>query len=84
MSQDDFPIPITKLLVEAITGYVALSFMDGFLSYNQIKMDPEEEDLTTFQTPQSIYCYMVMLSGLKNVGAIYQIAMQIYFSWLRL
>ena len=84
MSQDDFPIPITKLLVEAITGYVALSFMDGFLSYNQIKMDPEEEDLTTFQTPQSIYYYMVMLSGLKNVGAIYQIAMQIYFSWLRL
>jgi len=36
--------------------------------YNQIKMGPEDEDLTTFQTPQGIYYYTVMPFGLKMSG----------------
>jgi len=47
--KDDFPLPITELFADAIIGFEALSFMDGFLGYNQIKMDPEDEkDLTAF------------------------------------
>jgi len=42
--KDDFPLPITELLVDATTGFGALSFMDGFLGYNQIKMNPEDEE----------------------------------------
>jgi len=44
----EFPLPITELLVDATTRFGALSFMDGFSGYNQIKMDPEVEDLTAF------------------------------------
>ena len=44
--KDDFPLPIIELLVDATTGFGALSFMDGFLGYNQIKMNPEDEELT--------------------------------------
>jgi hypothetical protein len=29
-------------------GYEIFSFMDGFSGYNQIKMAPEDEELTTF------------------------------------
>jgi len=49
--KDDFPLPITELLVDATIGFGALSFMDGFLGYNQIKMNPEDEELTVFRTP---------------------------------
>ena len=34
--KDAFPLPITELLVDATTGYEALSFMDGYSGYNQI------------------------------------------------
>lgn len=32
--KDDFPLPLTELLVDATIGYEALSFMDGYLGYN--------------------------------------------------
>ena len=77
--KDEFPLPITELLVDATTGFNALSFMDGFSGYNQIKMAPEDEELTAFLTPKGIYCYTVMPSGLKNAGATYQGAMATVF-----
>jgi len=46
--KDDFPLPITDLHMDATTGFGALSFMDGFSSYNQIKIGPEDEDLIAF------------------------------------
>ena len=77
--KDEFPLPITELLVDATTGFDALSFMDGFSGYNQIKMAPEDEELTAFRTPKGILCYTVMPFGLKNAGATYQRAMTIIF-----
>ncbi|XP_062085733.1 uncharacterized protein LOC133791838 [Humulus lupulus] len=53
--------------------------MDGFPGYNQIKMEPEDEELTAFRTPKNIYCYTVMPFGLKNAGATYQRAMTTVF-----
>jgi len=50
--KDDFSLPITELLVDATIGFGALFFMDGFLGYNQIKMNPEDEELTAFWMPQ--------------------------------
>ena len=66
--KDNFPLPIIEFLVDATTGFGALSFMDGFSGYNQIKMNPEDEELTAFRTPQGTYCYTVMPFGLKNAG----------------
>ncbi|WRX25268.1 Reverse transcriptase domain - like 10 [Theobroma cacao] len=67
-------------MVDATTSHEALSFMDGSSSYNQIRMDPKDEELTAFQTPKGIYCYKVMPFGLKNAGATYQRAMQKIFN----
>jgi len=47
--KDDFPLSITELLVDATTDLRALSFMDGFSGYNQMKIDPKDEDLTAFR-----------------------------------
>ena len=48
----DFPLSITKLMVDATTSHEALSFMDGSLGYNQIRMAPKDEELTTFRTSE--------------------------------
>ncbi|KAG9450509.1 hypothetical protein H6P81_010474 [Aristolochia fimbriata] len=77
--RDDFPLPITELMVDATTGHEALSFIDRSSGYNQIRMDPKDEELTAFRTPKGIFCYKVMSFGLKNVGATYQRAMQNIF-----
>ena len=73
--KDDFPLPINELMVDVTTGHEALSFMDGSSGYNQIRMVPKDEELTAFRTPKGIYCYKVMLFGLKIAGAMYQRAM---------
>ncbi|KAG9444317.1 hypothetical protein H6P81_015657 [Aristolochia fimbriata] len=77
--KDDFPLPITELMVDATTGHEALSFMDGSSGYNQIWMDPKDEELTAFHTPKGIFCYKMMSFGVKNAGATYQRAMQNIF-----
>ncbi|XP_075083353.1 uncharacterized protein LOC142167094 [Nicotiana tabacum] len=77
--KDEFPLPIPELMIDSTTGYEAMSFMDGSSGYNQIRMTPKDEELTAFHTPKGIYCYKVIPFGLKNVGAIYQRAMQNIF-----
>ena len=46
--------------------------MDAFLGYNQIKLDKANQEKTLFFTSQGLFCYKVMLFGLKNVGVTYQ------------
>ncbi|KAM1639799.1 hypothetical protein PS2_009829 [Malus domestica] len=78
--EDDVPLPIIEIMVDATTGHEALSFMDGSSGYNQIRMALEDEELTAFRTPKGIYYYKVMPFGLKNAGATYQRAMQNIFN----
>ena len=70
--KDDFRLLHIDVLVDNTAGSALMSFMDGFLEYNQIKMAPKDMTKTTFTTEWRIYCYMVMPFGLKNAGATYQ------------
>ena len=70
--KDSFPLPRIDLIVDATAGHELLSFMDAFSSYNQISMDPDDQEKTSFVTTQRTYCYCVMPFGLKNAGATYQ------------
>ena len=70
--KDDFPLPHIVVLVDNTAGSALMSFMDGFLGYNQIKMAPKDMTKTTFTTEWGIYYYTVMSFGLKNAGATYQ------------
>ena len=70
--KDSFPLPRINLIVDATVGHELLSFMDAFSDYNQISMDPDDQEKTSFVTGQGTYCYQVMPFGLKNTGATYQ------------
>ena len=64
--KDSFPLPRIDQLVDSTTGHKLLSFMDAFSRYNQILMDEEDQEKTSFVTNQGLYCYKVMPFGLKN------------------
>ena len=70
--KDSFPLPRIDLIVDSTAGHELLSFMDAFSGYNQINMDPNNQEKTSFVTGQGTYCYRVMPFGLKNAGATYQ------------
>lgn len=50
--------------------------MDGSSGYNQIWINPKDEELTSFRTRKGIYYYKVIPFRLKNVGTIYLQAKQ--------
>jgi len=77
--KDNFPLLHIDILVDNTTNFALFSFMDGFSSYNQIKMAPKDMEKTTFITLRGTFCYKVMSFGLKNVGATYQQAMVALF-----
>ena len=70
--KDSFPLPQIDLIVDAMAGHELLSFMDAFSGYNQISMDPSDQEKTSFVTGQGTYYYRVMPFGLKNAGDTYQ------------
>ena len=70
--KDSFPLPRIDLIVDATAGHELLNFMDAFSGYNQISMDPNDQEKTSFVTGQGTYCYRVMPFGLKNARATYQ------------
>ena len=45
---DSFPLPRIDLIVDATAGHELLSFMDAFSGYNQISMDPDDQEQTSF------------------------------------
>src|SRR5881628_1096936 len=71
-SKDEFPLPITDIMIDNTCGFERMSFMDGFSGYNLIKMYPADEKHTSFRTPLGVYCYTVIPFGLKNAEATYQ------------
>ena len=70
--KDSFPLPRIDLIIDATADHELVSFMDAFSGYNQISMDPDDQEKTSFVTGQGTYCYRVMPFGLKNAGATYQ------------
>ena len=69
--KDSYPLPRIDTLVDLTVRHELLNFMDAFSGYNQIKMSEEDQERTSFVTSQRLFCYKVMLFGLKNAGATY-------------
>ncbi|RDX88965.1 Retrovirus-related Pol polyprotein from transposon 17.6, partial [Mucuna pruriens] len=70
--KDPYPLPNIDRLVDSVSGFEFLSFMNAYSGYNQIKMHPEDEEKTAFITDGGAFCYKVMSFGLKNAGVAYQ------------
>ncbi|KAM1710970.1 hypothetical protein COP1_001282 [Malus domestica] len=69
---DSFPLLLIDRLIDSTAGCELLSFMDAYSGYNQILMNPLDQEHTAFTTDRGLYCYKVMPFGLKNAEATYQ------------
>jgi hypothetical protein len=77
--EDEYPIPITDIIINDALGRKVLSFLDGNAGYNQIFMANEDMYKMGFRCPGFVclFEWVVMTFGLKNVGATYQRAMNL-------
>ena len=49
-----------------------MSFLDAFHDYHQIALGTQDQEKTSFISPEANYHYTVMPFGLKNAGVTYQ------------
>ena len=64
--KDHFPLPFMDQLLERVAGHQYYSFFDGYSGYNQIQIDLENQEKTTFTCPFGTFAYRQMLFGLCN------------------
>ena len=77
--KDNYPLPKMEHILQRVTGASRMSMVDGFSSYNQVSVLPEDREKTTFTTPWGTFMYAKMLFGLMNAGVTFQHAMDIAF-----
>jgi hypothetical protein len=81
--KENFPTSFIDQILDECSGSEIFSFMDGFSSYNQIQIQPEDQHKTTFICPWGTFAYKKIPFGLKNVGATFQRAMMFVFHELK-
>jgi hypothetical protein len=74
-----FPLPNMEMILQQVAGSQMISLLDGFSSYNQIKVKRADKYKTTFISRWGTFAYECMSFGLSNAGATFQRAMQIDF-----
>jgi len=60
--KDNFPLPTMEQTLHSVVGSELMSFLDGFLGYNQILVHPNDRLKTTFRTKWGTYAYQKCLS----------------------
>jgi hypothetical protein len=56
-------------VLDFVVGHEMYSFMDGYSSYNQVKIAKEDKEKITFISKWDAYAYNVMPFGLCNALA---------------
>jgi hypothetical protein len=80
-TKDEYPMPIADMLINNALRHRVISFLDGNTGYNQIFMPKDDMSKIAFHSPGfiSLFEWVVMTFGLKNVGTTYQRAMNLIF-----
>ena len=52
--KDNFPLPRIDQLVDSTAGHKLLTFMVAFSRYNQIRMDENDQEKTSFITSRGL------------------------------
>ncbi|XP_014511522.1 uncharacterized protein LOC106770213 [Vigna radiata var. radiata] len=77
--KDHFPLPFMDQMLERLVGQAYYCFLDGYFGYNQIVVDPEDQEKIAFTCPFGIFAYSKMPFGLCNAPATFQRCMQAIF-----
>ncbi|XP_019254964.1 PREDICTED: uncharacterized protein LOC109233529 [Nicotiana attenuata] len=64
-----FLLPNIDRLIDAMAGHETLTFLDAYSRYNQIQMNPEDREKTSYITKYGTYCYIVMPFRPKKCGS---------------
>ena len=70
--KDHFPLPFMDQMLERLAGQSFYFFLDGYLGYNQIAVDPKDQEKTTFTCPFGVFAYRRMSFVLCNAPATFQ------------
>ncbi|XP_019432539.1 PREDICTED: uncharacterized protein LOC109339541 [Lupinus angustifolius] len=77
--KDHFPLPFMDQMLERLAGRAFYYFLDGYSRYNQIVVDPMEQEKTAFTCPFGVYAYRKMPLRLCNAPATFQRCMLAIF-----
>ena len=64
--KDHFPLPFIDQKLDRLARYEYYCFMDGYSSYNQIAIAPEDQEKTTFTCPYGTFAFRRIPFGLCN------------------
>ncbi|XP_022863490.1 uncharacterized protein LOC111383607 [Olea europaea var. sylvestris] len=70
--KDHFPLLFIDKMLDRLAGYSYYYFLDGYSSYNQIAIAPEDQEKTTFTCPYGTFTYRRMPFGLCNGPALFR------------
>jgi hypothetical protein len=77
--KDHFPLPFMDQMLERLVGQAYYCFLDGYYGYNQILVNPEDQEKTAFTCPFVVFAYKRMPIGLCNAPATFQKCMLAIF-----
>jgi hypothetical protein len=77
---DHFPLPFIDQMGERLAGHAYYCFLDGYSGYNQVPVDPEDQEKTTFTCHFGTFAYRHMPFGLCNAPNTFQRCMVSIFS----
>ena len=77
---EHFSLPFMDQMLERLAGQAFYFILDGYSGYNQIVMDPKDQEKTTFTCPFGVYAYKKMSFGLCNAPTMFQRCMLAIFS----
>ena len=67
-------------MLDRLAGHPHYCFLDGYSSYNQIAITPEDQEKTTFTCPYGTFAFRRMSFGLCNAPVTFQRCMMSIFS----
>ena len=80
--KDHFPLPFMDQMLERLAGKSFYCFLNGYSGYNQIVINPEDQEKTTFTCPFGTYAYRRMHFGLCNAPTFQRCMMSIFSDYV--
>ena len=77
--KDHFPLSFIDQILDRLADQTYFCFLDGYLGYNQIAINPDDQEKTTFTCPFGMFAFRQMPFGLCNAPATFHRCMTAIF-----